>query len=53
MLLVPLAAVAVSARREWGRYKGIQPDNIPPDRAISNDISMDSDRRRGYGIGDD
>jgi hypothetical protein len=53
LLLIPLAAMGISARREWGRFRGIQPDHIPPGRAISNDISMDRDRRRRYGIGDD
>jgi hypothetical protein len=50
-LLIPLASVAISARREWGRYRGVQPDHIPPGRAVSSDFSID--RRRAYGIGDD
>ncbi|RSL14753.1 hypothetical protein EDE15_0218 [Edaphobacter aggregans] len=53
VLLVPLAVVALSGRQESTRYRAPQPDNIPASKASSNDISMDPDRRRRLGVGDD
>ena len=52
VLLIPLAAVALSGRSQAKRYRAVQPDKIPMGKATSDDLSMDPDRRRATGSGD-